>query len=138
MAAYADARRSLDEGNFNHAIEVTEEALKKYPGQALFQALKFDIEDKKRQKLSAFIADVDRNVYAEPDLDKRVDILRGAAEQFPEEQYFDRTLKMMREKRDLVNSIVAKARRQEEQAQYSEAPVSYTHLDVYKRQGDIR
>jgi serine/threonine-protein kinase len=121
MAAYAEARRLLADGNFNRALEITEEALKKHPGQALFQALKFDIEDRKRQKLSAYIADVDRNVYAEPDLDKRVDILRGAAEQFPEEQYFERTLKLMREKRDLVNSIVAKARRQEEQGQYSEA-----------------
>ena len=120
MAAYADARRMLAEGNFKRANEVTDEALKKYPGQALFQALKLSIEDKKRQRLSAFIAEVDRNVYAEPDLDKRVDILRGAAEQFPEERYFERTLKLVREKRELVNSIVAKARRQEEQAQYSE------------------
>jgi serine/threonine protein kinase len=121
MSAYAEARRMLAEGNFNRAAEIVEEALKKYPGQALFQALKFDIEDGKRRKLSAYIAEVDRQVYAEPDPDKRVDILRGAAEQFPDEQYFQRTLKVTREKRDLVNSIVAKARRQEELGQFSEA-----------------
>ena len=121
MAAYAEARRCLAEGNFNRAIEITEEALKKYPGQALFQALRFDIEERKRQKLSAYIAEVDRNIAAEPDLDKRVDILRSAAEEFPEEQHFERTLRLAREKRDLVNSIAAKARRLEEQAQFGDA-----------------
>ena len=121
MSAYAEARRCLAEGNFNRAIEISEEALKKYPGQALFQALRFDIEERKRQKLSAYIVETDRNVSAEPDLDKRVDILRNALEQFPDEQHFERTLRLTREKRDLVNSIVAKARRLEEQAQFSEA-----------------
>jgi serine/threonine protein kinase len=121
MAAYAEARRCLAEGNFNRAIEITDEALQKHPGQALFQALRFDIEERKRQKLSAYIAEIDHNVAAEPDLDKRVDILRNAAEQFPEEQHFERALRLVREKRDLVNSIVAKARRQEEQSQFTEA-----------------
>ena len=38
-----------------------------------------------------------------------------------QEQHFQRTVRLTREKRDLVNSIVAKARRQEEQFQFSEA-----------------
>ncbi len=120
-AAYAEGRRVLAEGNFDRAGEICEEALKKHPGQALFQALLFDIEDQKRQKRAAYIAEVDRNVEAEPDLDRRVEMLGSATEQFPDEPRFERRLKLMREKRDLVKTIVAKARRHEEQAKYSDA-----------------
>ena len=43
--------------------------LVKYPNNAIFQALKYDIEEHQRQELSAFIASVDRQVEAEPDLE---------------------------------------------------------------------
>ncbi len=121
LAAYAEARRALADGNFDRALQLAGEALKKYPDQPLFQALKLDVEDSKRQKRSAFIAEVDRTVEAEPDLDKRIDMLRSAAGKYPEEQHLERALELMCEKRDLVDTIVAKARRQEESAQYSEA-----------------
>ena len=121
MNSYAEARRELDEGNFPRALALCEEYLKRYPGQALFQALKFDVEEQRRQKLSGFVAEVDRRADAEPDLDKRVEILRDAAERFPEEEHFQRALRLARDKRDLVNSIVVKARRLEEQHQFGDA-----------------
>ena len=121
MASYAEARRLLAENNFDEAAKICEQALEKYPNQALFQALRVDIEDRKRKKLSAYIAEVDRNTEAEPDLDKRVDILRAAVEQFPGEQHFERSLRINKDKRDLVASIVSRARRQEEQAQFAES-----------------
>jgi serine/threonine protein kinase len=121
LASYAEARRALVEGNFVRAMEITEESLKKHPGQALFQALRLDIEDRKRQKLSAFIAEVDRNVEAEPDVDRRADILRSALEQFPGEQHFERALRLTLDKRDLVNSIAASAQRLEDEEQFSDA-----------------
>ena len=71
--------------------------------------------------MSAYIATVSKSVESEPDLDRRANILREACERYPAETQFGQQLKMVRERRDLVNSIVAKARQYEERGQYSEA-----------------
>ena len=63
---YAEARRRLAAGDSGRALDICNELLEKYPGQALFQALKFDVEEHQRQQLSAFIADVNRRLEAEP------------------------------------------------------------------------
>ena len=77
-AAYADARRQIADGDLGKALQTCQGFLAKYPGLAVFQALKFDIEEQQRQRLSAFVADVDRRVEAEPDLDAKVHIVRDA------------------------------------------------------------
>jgi serine/threonine-protein kinase len=120
-SAYAEARKLVAEGKFSAGLAVCDEYLAKYPGHALFQAVKFDIEEKQRQELSARIAEIDRRVEAEPNLDKRVDILKEALELHPQEPHFERALRLTREKRDLVNSIVAKARLHEERGQFTDA-----------------
>jgi tetratricopeptide (TPR) repeat protein/tRNA A-37 threonylcarbamoyl transferase component Bud32 len=119
--AYAEARRNLAEHNFRKAMDACETYLSKYPSNAIFQALKYDIEEQQRQELSAFIASVDRQVEAEPDLDKRVNILREALDLHPGELHFERALRLVQDKRDLVNSIVARAHLHEEQGSYSDA-----------------
>ncbi len=132
--AYAEARRRLEERNFGRARELCEEWLAKYPGQALFQALKFEVEEQERQGLSAYIADVDRHVEAEPDLERRVNILKEAVERYPDETHFSRPLRLMCEKRDLVNSIVAKARQAEARGQFTEARGQWEILGSIYRQ----
>jgi serine/threonine-protein kinase len=119
--AYGEARKLLAEAKFSAALSVCDQYLAKYPGHALFQAMKFDIEEKQRQELSTHIAEVDRRVEAEPNLDKRFDILKEALELNPHEPHFERALRFTREKRDLVNSIVAKARLHEERGQFTDA-----------------
>jgi eukaryotic-like serine/threonine-protein kinase len=119
--AYADARRNLAEHNFGKAMAACQAYLAKYPNNAIFQALKYDIEEQQRQELSAFIASVDRQVEAEPDLDKRVNILREALHLHPGESHFERALRLVQDKRDLVNSIVARAHLHEEQGAHSDA-----------------
>jgi serine/threonine-protein kinase len=119
--AYAESRRLLAEQNFAKALALCQECLTKYPGNAMFAALKFDIEEQQRQQLSSFIAEVDRAVDGEPDLQKRVNILRDAVERFPEEVHFQRSLRLMRDRLDLVNGIVAKARHLEERNNFAEA-----------------
>jgi hypothetical protein len=119
--AYAEARRHLTEHNFRKASECCQTYLAKYPGNAIFQALKYDIEEQQRQELSAFVASIDRQVEGEPDLDKRVNILREALDLHPGESHFERSLRLVQDKRDLVNSIVARAHLHEEQAAYSDA-----------------
>jgi len=120
-SAYAEARKLLAEGKFAAGLSVCDQYLSKYPGHALFQAVKFDIEEKQRQELSARIAEVDRRVEAEPNLDKRVDILKEALDLHPQEPHFERAQRLTGEKRDLVNSIVAKARLHEERSQFTDA-----------------
>lgn len=119
--AYAEARRNLAEHNFGKAMMACQAYLAKYPNNAIFQALKYDIEEQQRQELSAFIASVDRQVEAEPDLDKRVNILREALHLHPGELHFERALRLVQDKRDLVNSIVARAHLHEEQGAHSDA-----------------
>ncbi len=119
--AYAEARRFLTEHNFRKAADVCQTYLAKYPSNAIFQALKYDIEEQQRQELSAFVASVDRQVEAEPDLDKRVNILREAMDLHPGESHFERAFRLVQDKRDLVNSIVARAHLHEEQGSYSDA-----------------
>jgi serine/threonine protein kinase len=119
--AYVEARKQLADRNFAKAITTCQTYLAKYPTNAIFQALRYDIEEQQRQELSSLIAQVDRQVEVEPDLDKRVSILREALEQHPGESHFERALRLVQDKRDLVNSIVARAHLHEEQAAFSDA-----------------
>ncbi len=119
--AYAEARKNLADHNFSKALGICETYLAKYPTNAIFQALKYDVEEQQRQELSAYIASVDRQVEAEPDLDKRVNVLKEALEHHPGESHFERALRLVQDKRDLVNSIVARAHHHEEQGAFGDA-----------------
>ncbi|MBK9167483.1 MAG: protein kinase [Bryobacterales bacterium] len=129
--AYEAARTHLATDNLDAALKLCDQFLAKFPNHTLFQALRYDVEERRRQRLSALIAEVDRRVEAEADLDKRLSILEEALAQAPGETHFERALRLVRDKRDLVNSIAAKARYLEEQGQLSEA------LDQWKTLGAI-
>jgi serine/threonine-protein kinase len=120
-SALEDAQRQFREKNFAGAMAVCRELLAKYPNDATYQALKIRIEDAERQELSSFTAEISKRLEEERDLDRRVDILREACERYPNEAPFAQQLKLIRERRDLVNSIVVKARQYEERRQYAEA-----------------
>jgi len=119
--AYAEARKHLAERNFGRALTVCDTYLSKYPTNAIFQALKYDVEEQQRQELSAYVASVDRQVETEPDLDKRVNILKEALHLHPDETHFERALRLVKDKRDLVNSIVARAHHHEEEGAFGDA-----------------
>jgi serine/threonine protein kinase len=119
--SYAEARKHLEDQNFAKALAICDQFLSKFPGHALFQALKFDVEERQRQRLSSFVAEVDRQVEAQADLEQKVNILEDALTQFPEEPHFESSLKLIRNRLSLVNSIVSKARYHEERSQFSEA-----------------
>ena len=120
-SALEDAQRQFREKNFADAMAVCQELLTKYPNDGTFQALKIRIEDAERQELSSYTADVSKRLEAERDLDRRVNIIREACERYPNEAQFAQQLKLVRERRDLVNSIVVKARQYEERGQFAEA-----------------
>jgi tetratricopeptide (TPR) repeat protein len=62
-----------------------------------------------------------RRVEEEPDLDRRIGILEEALTQFPGDARYERALDLVREKRNLVTSIVAQARFFEERGQFNDA-----------------
>ena len=121
QGAYSEARAHLAAQDFAKALAVCEKYLEKYPGHALFQSLKFDTQEQQRLQLSAHIAEIDRSVEAETDLDRKVHLIQEALERFPGESHFERLLRIMRERLDLVNGIVAKARYYEDRGQFAEA-----------------
>lgn len=132
--SYAEARQRLSERNFAQALVIASDCLSRYPGHALFQALKFDIEEQRRQELSAKIAEIDRDLDGEADLDRRVHILEQSLAAYPGEQHFERQLAPLKEKRDLVNSIAAKARYHEERGQFADALAQWEILrTIYDR-----
>jgi eukaryotic-like serine/threonine-protein kinase len=119
--AYEEARRLLSENDFNAAFAVCEEILAKFPDHALFQALKFDIGERQRQYVSSYIVKIDRDVEAEPDLDRKVAILIEADRLYPEEAHFRERLDKISRRRDLVTTITQKVANLEERGQYAEA-----------------
>jgi eukaryotic-like serine/threonine-protein kinase len=118
---YEEARRALLANEFKKALGICDEYLNRFPNQALFQALKLEITEQERQELSAAIAETSRRAEAEPDLDRKLAILKEAADRYPDEPHFQQSLRLLRERRDLVQSIVAKARQYEERGQFTEA-----------------
>ncbi len=120
-AAYDEARRQFGAGNFDPALVICRQYLMRFPSHALFQALRCDVEEKRRQAMSSFVAEVDRRVEQEPDPEKRVAILEAALAQHPGDPQLERALSLAREKRDLVASIKNRGRYLEEHGQYSEA-----------------
>lgn len=134
QGSYQEARKYLVDGNFTQALAICQQYLSKYPGHALFQALKFDVEERQRQDLSARVAEIDRRVESEPDLDRRVNILKEALDTYPGEPHFERALRLARDKRDLVNSIVSKGRSYEERSQFNEAQGQWEILQTIHKQ----
>ena len=119
--AYDEGRKHLLEGNVARALEICEEHLTQHPGDPMFQALQLEAEEVRRQEQSAAIAEVSGRVDAEPDLDKKYGILQDAIEKYPSESHFRSALNLIRDRRDLVNAIVSRARQHEERAQFEDA-----------------
>ncbi len=119
--AYVEAKRELEAADFSAALALCTEQLAKYPDNALFQALKIDVAEQYRLALSARIAETDRKVDSEPDLDRRIAILDDAVRANPGERHFEQLLQRTHEKQNLIESIVRRARVHEQQEQFSEA-----------------
>lgn len=118
---YEECRRQLSEKNFARALELCDSFLAKYSNDPLFHALKIETVERQRQQSSEYIAEIGKRIDAEADLDRRVNILKEACERYPQEQQFQQSLKLISERRDLVASIVSKARQFEERGQFTDA-----------------
>jgi serine/threonine-protein kinase len=119
--AYTEGRKALTSRNFPRALELCDEVLRKRPGEPMFQALKLEVEEARRQEKSGAIVRINAQVESEADLDRKMKLLQEAEEQYPEEEIFKQSLKLTKERRDLVHSIVTRARTYEEKSHFSEA-----------------
>lgn len=119
--SYTEGKRALESRDFSRATEICQEVLRRRPGEALFMALKIEVEDRRRQEDSATIAQLHIEIEGEPDLERKFAIVSDAVRRFPDEQMFSQSLKLIKERRDLVNSIVARARHYESQRLFVEA-----------------
>ncbi|HEY7305655.1 MAG TPA: protein kinase [Bryobacteraceae bacterium] len=119
--AYNEGKTALEARDFARALEICRAVLSRRPREPLFQALKIEVEDLQRQESSASVAQLHSRIEAEPDLDRKCELLKDAARQFPEEQTFQHSYRIVKERRDLVNSIVSRARHYESQGQFLEA-----------------
>lgn len=126
--AVAEIERVVASGNLTGASELVAGQSAKYPNDLRLQALKFKVEDLVRQEKSTFIAEMGRRVESEPDLSRRVQYLEEALARYPNEPHFEELAGSLRKRRDLVDSIVAKARQCEEQGLPNEALVQWTTL----------
>jgi eukaryotic-like serine/threonine-protein kinase len=129
-SAYAEARRQLGTQDFPGALSICNAQLAKYPGHALFQALKLDVEERQRQALSAVVAQTVRLVEAQPDLDRRVAMLESILQANPGETRLEQLLQRTREKQRLVESIVAKARIHEQEGHFADALAQWEMLQT--------
>jgi len=116
-----EARRHLHDHNFVEARAICEQVLAAFPNNVLFRVLHDDIEQAERQEVSAFVANVEKEVAAESDLNRKVSILEEAAKKYPAEPRFAQSLQQFRSRRDLVDSIAGRARNSEELRQFSDA-----------------
>ena len=124
----AEIERVIGTGNFSKAAELAEAQSSKYPNDFNLQALKLKVDDLLRQEKSAYIAEIARRVESEPDLDRAVHLLDEAIEKYPKEAHFPELASSIRKRRDLVNSIAAKARQYEEQNLAPEALAQWNTL----------
>ena len=120
-SAYDDARRALADRDFAKCMAICDRMLAHYPGDALFSALRLEAVEREREEFAAYLSGVHARLESESDLDRRIGILEEATGRYPNEPQFEQSLKLVRERRDLVQSIAAKARKYGEANQFAEA-----------------
>ncbi|HEX8799203.1 MAG TPA: hypothetical protein VF772_11345, partial [Terriglobales bacterium] len=142
--ALLDYGRTLLNKDWQSAKPLTQEALQLQegnpvalstdPADPLFQALKLEAEERERRELSAAVAEVSRRLEAEADLDRQISILNEAAQRYPQEAHLQDNLKLVRERRDLVNSMVNKAKQYEQRGHFAEALGQWDILgNIYRK-----
>lgn len=120
-AAITEAEWRLKAGDFGSVLAICNEYVPRYPGSQRLQRLRQEVIEQGRQQLPPLIAEIDRQLDQEPDLDRRITLLGRAVAQFPGESYLEQKLKLLEERRALVHGFIAKAQLLEELEQFQDA-----------------
>lgn len=124
----AEVRKLLGDGNYDAALNICNQVLSEYPANVLFSVFRDDCEQGKRRETSAFVANVEKEVSDEADLNRKVAILEEAQRKYPAEQRFEQALKQVRARKDLVDQIVGRAQALEQADQFSDALAQWETL----------
>ncbi len=128
--AYGEAKKALESQNYDKALEICKDVLRRRPRELLFQALELEIGEERRRNASSRVADFHRRIETEADLERKLALLNEAVREFPDEPSFVQLLKSAKQKLALVNSSVGRARQYESQGQFTEAANQW---DVLRR-----
>ena len=115
------AKEHLAGGQLPQALAICDEMLSQNPGHSLFQGIKLQIENRRRELRLDYLQNVRAQLRQIADLDRRVALLQDAVNAYPDEAELVDLLRHAKESRDLVNSLMAKARVAEGSGEYGEA-----------------
>ncbi len=125
LADIENCRAALAQRNFDAALELCARYLKRFPQHAAFSALKKEAEQGRR---TADLDEVRRRVEAETDLNKRAALLDQAQKRYPGEAWIAAELRIARNKLDMAESVVARARAHEAAGEWAQALEEWSNL----------
>jgi serine/threonine protein kinase len=115
------AMEYVAQGEFGRAIDLCKDCISKFPGHPVPQGVALIAEsEQKRRALLEMVALVEA-IENEPDLEKKLALLRQATGKFPGETLFEQWMQPVKGQVALAKAIVAKARAREEQGRFQEA-----------------
>ncbi len=119
--SHEECQEHLAAGKLSQALAICEQMLSTYPSQPLFSGTKLEIENRERQIRLDYVREVCQRVESVADLEMRVSILQETVSRYPAESQLQELLRNAKSKRDLIGTLVAYARKNEDRGEFSEA-----------------
>ena len=116
-----EVEAAIANGQFDRAASLCSEVAARYPGHPMPHGLRLLTDACQRRESIVRMAEIAHHVDAEPDLERRLDILRQALEEFPNHALFDQWSRALRDRLAVALSTMAKARAHEEHGRFLEA-----------------
>jgi serine/threonine protein kinase len=120
--------RCLSDGRYEHAVALCIDVAAKYPGHTLPQGLRLQVEEIQKRDTLLRIRDIAEKVNAEPELERKLELLRESTEHFPNQPLLETWARAIRERVALVNAVAAKARVHEEHGRFDEAQEEWDNV----------
>ena len=112
-AAFEKATSVLAEDRIQECLAVCDQLLNRHPKHALFLGLKSQAEARERTLAAEYLEQVEQRLAATQNLEQRETILDEALKKYPDEVHFREELELVRNERNLVETVVAQAQEHE-------------------------
>ncbi len=123
-----EARASLQRGDLAPARALCGKYLQANPQHAGFIDVRRQLLDRERALAAEYLSEVNRKLLAEPNLERRIEILEEARRRYPDEPHYEEELQRVRKEQALVRSIVEQARGLEKAGQFNDALDQWSRL----------